>query len=65
MTGGDESIAHSVSQTPGPPTPSLIRSPALEQLTWGHSITPTPTFISNHVLSQFAGHLEGVMGKFS
>ena len=45
MTGGDETMVHSASQTPGPIETSTIGSQALGQLTRGCSKTPAVTFV--------------------
>jgi len=65
MTGGDETIIHSSSQTPGLLDTSTIGMVALEQLMRGRCKTPTLTFVSKEELNQFAGHLGGVLGRFS
>jgi len=65
MTGRNETIIHSASQTPGPLDTSTIRNIALGPLTRGRSKTPTVTFVSKEELNQFAGHLGGVLGTFS
>ena len=65
MTGGDETIIHSSSRTPGPLDTSTIGRVALERLTRGRSKTPTLSFVSREELNQFAGHLGGVLGRFS
>jgi len=65
MTGGDEAIIHSSSQTPGPLDTSTIGKVALRRLTEGCSKTATLSFISREELNQFAGHLGGVLGRFS
>jgi len=65
MMGGDETSIHSVSQTPGPIDTSTIGKTALGRLTRGRSKTPTLTFVSKEELNQFAGHLGGVLGRFS
>jgi len=65
MTGGDETIIHSGSRTSGPLDTSTIGKVALGRLTRGRSKTPTLSFISREELNQFAGHLGGVLGRFS
>jgi len=65
MTGGDESIIHSSSQTLGPLDTSTIRRVALGRLTRGHSKTPTLNFVLREESNQFVGHLGGVLGRFS
>jgi len=65
MTGGDETIIHSASQTPGLLDTSTIGRVALGRLTRGHSKTPSLTFVSKEELNQFAGHLGGVLRRFS
>jgi len=65
MTGGDETIIHSSSQTPGPLDTSIIERVVLGQLTRGHSKTPTLNFVLREELNQFVGHLGGVLGRFS
>jgi len=61
MTGGDETIIHSSSRTPGPLDTSTIGKIALGQLTRGRSKTPTLNYVSKEELNQFAGHLGGVV----
>jgi len=71
--GGDETIVSGTSQTPTPLATRSIRGQALERLLQsgsgsgrrGHSKTPTLTFVSKEELHQFAGHLGGIMGRFS
>jgi len=65
MTGRDETIIHSSSRTPGPLDTSTIGKIALGRLARGRSKTPTFKFVSREELNQFAGHLEGVLGRFS
>jgi len=65
MTSGDETIIHSSSRTPGPLDTSIIGKIALGRLTRGRSKTPTLNYVSKEELNQFAGHLGGVLGKFS
>jgi len=65
MTGGDETIIHSSSRTPGPLDTSTIGKIALGRLTRGRSKTPTLNYVSKEELNQFAGHLGGVLGRFS
>ena len=65
MTGGDETIIHSSSKTPAPLDTSTIGKVALGQLMLGRSKTPTLSFVSREELNQFAGHLGGVLGRFS
>jgi len=65
MTGRDETIIHSSSRTPGPLDTSTLKKIALGPLTRGRSKTPTPNFVSKEELNQFAGHLGGVLGRFS
>jgi len=65
MTGGDETIIHSSSRTPGLLDTSTIGKIALGRLTRWRSKTPTLNYVSKEELNQFAGHLGGVLGKFS
>ena len=65
MTGGDEAIVHSVSQTPCLIDATLTGSRSIGRLAQGRSKTFTLTFVSKEELNQFAGHLGGVMGRFS
>jgi len=65
MTGGDETIIHSKSRTPGPLDTSTIGKIALGRLTGGQSKTPTLHFVSKEELNQFVGHIGGVLGRFS
>ena len=65
MTGQDATIIHSSSQTPGPLDTSTIGKVALGRLMRGLSKTPTLNFVSREELNLFAGHLEGVLGRFS
>jgi len=65
MTGGDETIIHSSSRTPGPLDTSTIGRIAFGRLVRERSKTPTPNFVSREELNQFAGHLGGVLGRFS
>jgi len=65
MTGVDETIIHSSSQTPGRLDNSTIGRVALGRLARGHSKTPTLSFVSREELNQFAGHLGGVLGRFT
>jgi len=64
MTGGDETIIHSSSQTPGPLDTSTIGKVALGRLMRGCSKTSTLNFVSMEELNQFTGHLGGVLGRF-
>jgi len=65
MTGGDETIIHSSSQTPGPLDTSTMGKVALRSLMRGRSKTPTLNFVSREELNQFVGHLGGVLVRFS
>jgi len=65
MTGGDETIIHSSSRTPGPPDTSTTRGLDFGQLVRARSKTPTLNYVSKEELNQFAGHLGGVLGRFS
>jgi len=65
ITGGDESIIHSSSQTPGPLDTSTTGRLDFGQLVRAPSKTPTPIFVPREELNQFAGHLGGVLGRFS
>jgi len=65
MTGGDETIIHSSSQTPGSLDTRTIGKVALRRLIPGRSKIPTPKFVSREELNQFAGDLGGVLGRFS
>jgi len=65
MTGGDETIIHSSSRTPGPPDTSITGMLDCGRLVRSRSKTPTPIFVSKEELNQFAGHLGGVLGRFS
>jgi len=65
MTGLDETIIHSSSQTPGPLDIITIGRVALGRLTRERSKTPTLNFVSREELNQFVGHLGGVLGRFS
>jgi len=65
MTGGDETIIHSSSRTLGPLDTSTIGKIALGRLTRGPWKTPTLNYVSKQELNQFAGHLGGVLAKFS
>jgi len=65
MTGGDETIIHSSSRSPCPPDTSTTGRLDFGRLVRARSKTPTPNFISKEELNQFAGHLGGVLGRFS
>jgi len=65
MNGGDETIIHSSSQTPGLLDTSTIGKVALGRLMRGRSKTPTLNFVSREELNQFPGHLGGVLGRLS
>jgi len=65
MTGGDETIIHSSSRTPGSLDTSTIGKIALGRLTRGRSKTPTLNIVSREELNQFAGYLGRVLGRFS
>jgi len=65
MTGGDETIIHSSSQTPGPLDTSTIGQVALGRLMRGRSKTHIRNFVSREELKQVAGHLGEVLGGFS
>jgi len=65
MTGGDKTIVHSASQTPGPIDTTLTGSMAIGQLARGRSKTLTLSIVSKKELNQFAGHLGGVLERFS
>ena len=65
MTGGDKTIIYCSSRTPGPLDTSTIGKIALGRLTQGRSKTPTLNFVSKEELNLFAGHLGGVLGRFS
>jgi len=65
ITGGDETIIHSSSQTPGPVETSTFGKVALGRPMQERSKTPTLTFVSKEELNYFAGHLGGVLGRFS
>jgi len=65
ITGRDEVIVHRASQMPGLIDTTLTGSLAIGGLARRHSKTPTLTFVSKEVLNQFAGHLGGVLGRFS
>jgi len=65
MTGGDETIIHSSSRTPRPLDTSTTGRIDFGQLVRARSKTPTLNYISKEELNQFAGHLGGVLGKFS
>jgi len=65
MTGGNETIIHSSSRTPGPLDTSTTGNIDFGRLVRARSKTPTPNFVSKEELNQFAGHLGGVLGRFS
>jgi len=65
MTGGDETIIHCSSRTPGPPDTSTTHGLDFGRLVRARSQTPTLNYVSREELNQFAGHLGGVLGKFS
>jgi len=65
MTGGDETIIHSSSRTPGPPDTSTTHGLDFGRLVRACSKTPTLNYVSKEDLNQFAGHLGGVLGRFS
>jgi len=65
MTGGDETIIHSSSRTPGPPDTSTTHRIDFGRLVRARSKTPTLNYVSREELNQFAGHLGGVLGRFS
>jgi len=65
MTGRDETIIHSSSQTPGPLDTSTIGKVALGQLMRGRFKTRILNFVPREELIQLAGHLGGVLGRFS
>jgi len=65
MTSGDKTMIHSSRQAPGPLDTSRIERVALGRLTRGGSKTPTLIFVSREEFKQFAGHLGGVLGRFS
>jgi len=65
IPGGDETIIHSSSRTPGPLDTSTIGKITLGRLSRGRSKTPTLNYLSKEELNQFAGHLGGVLGKFT
>jgi len=65
MTGGDDTIIHSAAQTQCPLETSEIVNWAQGLLARGRSKTPSVAFVSKEQLNQFAGHLGGIMGRFS
>jgi len=65
MSSGDETIIHSASQMPGPIDTCTIGNLALGRLTSRRSKIPTFTFDSKEELIQFAGHLGGLLARFS
>jgi len=65
MTGLDQNIIHSSSRTPGPLDTSTTGRLDFGRLVRSRSIIPTPIFVSKEELNQFAGHLRGVLGRFS
>jgi len=65
LTGGDETIIHSGSRTPGPRNTSTIGGLDFGRLVRARSKTPTHSFVSKEELNKFAGHLGGVLGRFS
>ena len=65
MTGGDETIIHSSSQTPRPGNTSTVGGLDFGRLVRTRSKTPTLNYVSKEDLNQFAGHLGGVLGRFS
>ena len=65
MTGGDETIIHSSTQTPSPLDTSTIGKVAFGLQMRGRSKTPTLNFVSREELNQFAGHIRGALGRFS
>ena len=65
MTGGDETIIYSSSRTPGPPDTSTTGRIDFGRLVRSRAKTPTPIFVSREELNQFAGHLGGVLARFS
>jgi len=65
MTGGDETILHSSSRSPGPPDTSTTGRLDFGRLVRARSKTPMLNYVSNEELTQFAGHLGGVLGRFS
>jgi len=65
MTGGDKTIIHSSSRTPGPPDTSTTSRIDFGRLVQARSKIPIPIFVLKEELNQFAGHLGGVLGRFS
>jgi len=65
MTCRDQTIIHSSSRTPGPPDNSTTVRLYFGRLVRSRSKTPNPIFVSKEELNQFAGHLGGVLGRFS
>jgi len=65
MTGGDEPMVHSSSQTPRPGETSTAGRFDFGRLVRSRSKTPTLNYVSKEELNQFAGHLGGVLGRFS
>jgi len=65
MTGGDETIIHNSSRTPGPLDTSTTGRLDFGRLVRARPKTPTLNYVSKEELNQFAGHLGGVLGIFS
>jgi len=65
MTGGDETIIHSSSRTPGLQDTSTTHRLDFGKLVRARSRTPVLNYVSREELNQFAGHLGGVLGRFS
>jgi len=65
MTGGDETIIHSESRTPSPLDSSTTGRLDFGRLVRAGSKTPTLNYVSKEELNKFAGHLGGVLAKFS
>jgi len=65
MTGRDETIIHSSSRTPGPPDTSTTGRLDFGKLVQARLRTPILNHVSKEELNQFAGHLGGVLGRFS
>jgi len=64
MTGSDETIIHTSSQTPALLDTTTIGNVALGRPMRGRSKTPTLSYVSREELNQLAGHLGGVLGRF-
>ena len=65
MTGGDVTIIYSSSRTPAPLDTSTTGRLDFGRLVRARSKTPTLNYVSKEELNQFAGHLGGVLGRFS